>query len=82
VRRSFLPLRGQLLVLAGRPQELIIGTTDANDFVVKTNNSEALRITSAGNTGLGVTALRPTCTLKEEPPQEPPKLTDGPLYLL
>jgi hypothetical protein len=31
-----------------------IGTTDANDFVVKTNNSEAL--TSAGNTGLGVTA--------------------------
>jgi hypothetical protein len=29
------PLRGQLLVLAGRPQELIIGTTDANDFVVK-----------------------------------------------
>jgi hypothetical protein len=34
------PLRGQLLVLAGRPQELIIGTTDANDFVVKTNNSE------------------------------------------
>jgi hypothetical protein len=51
----FLPLRGQLLVLAGRPQELIL-TTDANDFVVKTNNSEALRITLR-NTGLGVTAF-------------------------
>jgi hypothetical protein len=32
-----------------------IGTTDANDFVVKTNNSEALRITLRA-TGLGVTA--------------------------
>jgi maltoporin len=48
-----------------------IGTTDANDFVVKTNNSEALRITSAGNTGLGVTAPSAYLHIKGPRPQEP-----------
>jgi hypothetical protein len=54
-KRFYFSRCGQLLVLAGRPQELIL-TTDANDFVVKTNNSEALRITLRA-TGLGVTAF-------------------------
>ena len=30
-----------------------IGTTDANDFVTKTNNTERMRITSGGNVGIG-----------------------------
>lgn len=33
-----------------------IGTTDANDFVVATNNLERLRISSAGNVGVGTIA--------------------------
>jgi len=32
-----------------------IGTTDAIDFVAKTNNLERLRITSGGNVGIGLT---------------------------
>ena len=32
-----------------------IGTSDAVDFVTKTNNAERLRITSAGNVGIGLT---------------------------
>jgi hypothetical protein len=57
-----------------------IGTTDANDFVVKTNNSEALRITSAGNTGL-VTAPSAYLHIKGGTGRRnrPLKLTDGPL---
>jgi hypothetical protein len=31
-----------------------IGTTDAQDWAIKTNNTERLRVTSAGNVGLGV----------------------------
>ena len=33
-----------------------IGSTDAIDFVTKTNNTERMRITSTGNMGIGVTA--------------------------
>jgi hypothetical protein len=33
-----------------------IGTTDAVDFVFKTNNAEEMRITSAGNVGVGTSA--------------------------
>ncbi len=33
-----------------------IGTTDAIDFVVKTNNTEKLRVQSGGNVGIGTTA--------------------------
>jgi hypothetical protein len=33
----------------------IIGTTDAIDFVTKTNNAERMRVTSAGNVGIGTT---------------------------
>ncbi len=33
-----------------------IGTTDAVDFVVKTNNTEKLRVQSGGNVGIGTTA--------------------------
>jgi hypothetical protein len=32
-----------------------VGTKDGQDFVLKTNNTESLRITSAGNVGLGTT---------------------------
>jgi hypothetical protein len=32
-----------------------IGTTDAIDFVTKSNNTERLRVTSAGNVGIGIT---------------------------
>lgn len=32
-----------------------IGTTDAIDFVTKTNNTEKTRVTSAGNVGIGTT---------------------------
>ncbi|MGI4750165.1 MAG: tail fiber domain-containing protein [Janthinobacterium lividum] len=32
-----------------------IGTTDAKDFVVKTNNTEITRFTSGGNVGIGTT---------------------------
>lgn len=34
-----------------------IGTTDAVDFVVKTNNTEKARVTSGGNFGIGGTAF-------------------------
>ena len=33
-----------------------IGTTDAKDFVTKTNNIERLRVLSTGNVGIGTTA--------------------------
>jgi len=33
-----------------------IGTTDAIDFVVKTNNTERLRVLSGGNVGIGINA--------------------------
>ncbi len=33
-----------------------IGTTDANDLVFKTNNTEKLRVTSSGNIGVGTAA--------------------------
>jgi hypothetical protein len=32
-----------------------VGTTDAVDFVTRTNNTEKMRVTSAGNVGIGVT---------------------------
>jgi hypothetical protein len=32
-----------------------IGTTDAVDFVTRTNNTEKMRVTSAGNVGIGTT---------------------------
>lgn len=37
-----------------------IGTTDAKDFVIKTNNTESARITSAGNLGIGTSAFDTT----------------------
>jgi len=33
-----------------------IGTTDANDFVIKTNNTERARVLSGGNVGIGTAA--------------------------
>lgn len=33
-----------------------MGTTDAVDFVLKTNNAEIMRVTSGGNVGIGTTA--------------------------
>lgn len=38
------------------PNTNFIGTTDAKDFVMKTNNTENLRITSTGNIGIGTAA--------------------------
>lgn len=34
-----------------------IGTTDANDFVTRTNNTERMRVTANGNVGIGVLPL-------------------------
>lgn len=39
-----------------------IGTTDAQDWVIKTNNTERMRITSFGNVGIGLS--NPTHTLQ------------------
>lgn len=59
-----------------------IGTTDAKDLVLKTNNTEKLRVLSGGNVGIGVTV--PTAYLQIKagttaPGTAPLKLTDGPL---
>jgi hypothetical protein len=59
-----------------------IGTTDSEDFVLKTNNTQRLRVLSAGNIGIGVTA--PTASLHIKAGNvsagtAPLKLTDGPL---
>jgi len=37
------------------PATNFIGTTDAQDFVIRTNNTERARVTSAGNLGVGTT---------------------------
>ncbi len=49
-----------------------IGTTDAVDFIAKTNNAERLRITSGGNVGIGLS--NPSYTLSV-------LSTSNPLYL-
>jgi hypothetical protein len=36
------------------PSTNFIGTTDAQDWVIKTNNTERMRVTSAGNVGIGI----------------------------
>jgi len=45
-----------------------IGTTDAIDFVTKTNNAEVMRVASAGNVGIRTTsptaALHLPCNLR------------------
>lgn len=38
------------------PATNFIGTTDAQDFVTRTNNTEKMRVTSAGNVGIGTNA--------------------------
>jgi hypothetical protein len=59
-----------------------IGTIDSEDVVLKTNNTERLRVQSAGNIGIGVNA--PTASLHIKggtvaAGTAPLKLTDGPL---
>jgi len=44
------------------PTTNFIGTTDAQDFVTRTNNTEKMRVTSAGNVGIGTAA--PSRTLE------------------
>jgi hypothetical protein len=39
---------------SGNTPDNFIGTTDANDFVVKTNNIERMRINPSGNMGIGI----------------------------
>ncbi|MBP6181998.1 hypothetical protein [Flavobacterium sp.] len=59
-----------------------IGTTDSEDFVLKTNNTERLRVLSAGNIGIGVTAPTASLHIKAgtiSAGTAPLKLTDGPL---
>ena len=47
----------ELLGNAGtNPNTNFIGTTDAQDFVVRTNNTERARIDSSGNIGIGTSA--------------------------
>ena len=50
-----------------------MGTTDAVDFVTKTNNIERLRVTSAGNVGIGTTT--PSNALHVSAASNPLKLT-------
>jgi hypothetical protein len=38
------------------PGTNFLGTTDNRDLVIKTNNTEALRVTSSGNVGIGTTS--------------------------
>jgi hypothetical protein len=38
------------------PTSNFIGTTDSQDWVVKTNNTERMRVTSAGNVGIGTSS--------------------------
>jgi hypothetical protein len=46
----------QLVGNAGtNPTSNFLGTTDAQDFVIRTNNSERIRVTSAGNVGINTT---------------------------
>ena len=51
---------GSNWLLAGNtgttPGANFIGTTDAKDFVTKTNNTERLRVSSLGHVGIGTTA--------------------------
>jgi hypothetical protein len=47
--------------LGTNPAINFLGTTDANDLVIKTNNVERMRITSAGKIGIGTSA--PIATL-------------------
>lgn len=44
------------------PATNFIGTTDAADWVIKTNNAERMRFLSTGNAGIGTTA--PICPLE------------------
>lgn len=41
---------------ATNPATNFVGTTDAQDFVTRTNNAERMRVTSAGNVGIGTNA--------------------------
>ena len=43
------------------PSSNFIGTIDSTDFVIKTNNTERMRVTSSGRIGVGIAA--PTATL-------------------
>ncbi|NQY28433.1 MAG: tail fiber domain-containing protein [Flavobacteriaceae bacterium] len=38
------------------PATNYIGTSDAQDFIIKTNNAEAIRVTSTGDVGIGTNA--------------------------
>ncbi len=46
------------------PTTNFIGTTDTNDFVLKTNNVERARFLSNGNVGIGITAPNTRLTVK------------------
>jgi|TARA_B110000879_G_C11180775_1_gene518181 hypothetical protein len=50
-------MEGNTWTLVGNPgtnaATNFLGTTDATDFVIRTNNAERVRVTSAGNVGIG-----------------------------
>lgn len=59
-----------------------IGTTDAKDLVLKTNNTEQMRVLSGGNVGIGVTVPTASLHLKAGSTvagTAPLKMTEGPL---
>ena len=48
------------------PTSNFIGTTDAQDWVIKTNNTERMRITSTGNVGIGTLNPNSQFTISEK----------------
>ncbi len=44
-----------------------IGTTDAQDWTIKTNNTERMRVTSAGNVGIGTSSPQFAVSILDDP---------------
>ena len=62
---SWIPSPGVFWKLGGNsgtnPASNFIGTTDANDLVVRTNNAEAMRVNTSGNVRIATTSYPTQC---------------------